>query len=56
MYENGGSLYYTQSLKNEPFSRYGQLKFAMYWGSSMYEPAGLKNFLEQSESELAGYL
>ena len=50
------SLYFTQSPKYEPFSCYGELKISMLCIYVMYELAQLKNFIEQSEFEMAGYL
>ena len=50
------SLYFTQYPKYEPFSCYGQLKILMLCIYVMYELAQLKNFIEQSEFEMAGYL
>ena len=48
--------YYTQSLKYELFRSYSELKIPMLCIYVMYELAQLKNFIEQSESELAGYI
>ena len=50
------SLYFTQSPKYEPFSCYSELKISMLCIYVMYELAQLKNFIEQSEFEMAGYL
>ena len=50
------SLYFTQSPKYEPFSCYDELKISMLCIYVMYELAQLKNFIEQSEFEMAGYL
>ena len=56
MYENGGSLYYTQSLKNEPFRHYGELKFCLLCYAIMYDLGQRRNYNLSSDPDLAGYL
>ena len=53
---NPHSLYFIQCPKYEPFSCYFELKILMLCIYVMYELAQLKNFIEQSEFEMAGYL
>ena len=56
MYENGGSLYYTQSLKNERFSCQSELKFCLLCYAIMYDLGQSRNYNLSSDPDLAGYL
>ena len=56
MYENGGSLYYTQLLKNEWFRHYGRLKFYLLCYAIAYDLGQSRNYNLSSDPDLAGYL
>ena len=56
MYENGRSLYYAQSLKNERFRHYGKLKFCLLCYAIIYDLGQSRNHNLSSDPDLAGYL